>query len=327
MNSIVTVTGPIEPNSLGFCHCHEHLAISPGRSSAINPALCIDDPNRTLAELLDYKNVGGCSLVDAQPVGCGRQADTLAALSEQSGVHIIASTGFHKMQFYPDEHWIFQASEDFLSRLFIEELDTGMYLDGDAGLPICKSAHRAGVIKCAFEGAELSGQYEKCFLSAVNAANRTGASIMVHIEKDSSPAILAAFLMKNHIAPARVAFCHMDRTHDDMTLHYELTEQGFLLEYDTIGRERYHSDEKEVEIIEKMITHGFGKNLLLGLDVTRDRLKYYGGNIGLSYIKTVFLPKLHNSGIGDDLIKDLLITGPSRFLPWQISAPIVTGSQ
>ena len=48
MKEIITVTGRIAPEELGFCQCHEHIAMSKGISYQINPALCMDDMEKSL---------------------------------------------------------------------------------------------------------------------------------------------------------------------------------------------------------------------------------------------------------------------------------------
>ena len=106
MKEIITVTGRIAPEELGFCQCHEHIAMSKGISYQINPALCIDDMEKSLEEAKRFHLAGGQSFIEAQPCGANRMALELRSLSEDSGVHIIASTGFHKLCFYPKEHWI-----------------------------------------------------------------------------------------------------------------------------------------------------------------------------------------------------------------------------
>ena len=97
MKEIITVTGRIAPEELGFCQCHEHIAMSKGISYQINPALCMDDMEKSLEEAKRFHLAGGQSFIEAQPCGANRMALELRRLSEDSGVHIIASTGFHKL--------------------------------------------------------------------------------------------------------------------------------------------------------------------------------------------------------------------------------------
>ena len=88
------------PQELGHCQCHEHIWLRKGASFQSNEALCMDDEDRSLAELKEYAAAGGSLIVDAQPTGCGRDGRMLAQLSEKSGVDIVASAGFHKQMFF-----------------------------------------------------------------------------------------------------------------------------------------------------------------------------------------------------------------------------------
>lgn len=313
MGSVVTVLGAIRPEDLGFCHSHEHLSIAKGQSYKVNPALRIDDTETTLEELRDYKNAGGRAVVDAQPVGCGRDASVLAELSERSGVHIVAATGFHKMVFYPKDHWVFRLEATDLAMIFMGELELGMYLDCDDARPYRQCGHRAGLIKTALDSGEFTPQYRKLFTAAAEASNRTGAALMVHIEKDSDPVALADFLAGHGVDLCRVVFCHMDRMIPDLAVHKALCGRGISMEYDTIARGKYHSDEREAAIVAEMAASGYEDQILMALDVTRERLVRYGGTVGLPYIKERFIPLLLKNGIAERTVDKIFVKNPAAF--------------
>ncbi|MDR1157378.1 MAG: phosphotriesterase [Oscillospiraceae bacterium] len=313
MGGIVTVQGVVAPEALGFCHSHEHLWISPGRSARVNPALCIDDEARSLAELTDFRRAGGGAVVDAQPVGCGRGARALGRLSARSGVHIVAATGFHRMLFYPEEHWIFSWDEAQLAALYARELRLGMCADGDAAPPADWCGHRAGLIKTALDTA-WTAQTRKLFAAAGAAARETGAPLMVHIERGSDPEGLANFWEARGVDLRRVIFCHMDRAVDDLAVHRRLCRRGVTMEYDTVARGRYHSDAREAEIVAEMTAAGFGGQILMGLDVTRARMIRYGGTVGLPYILRTFLPRLIRAGLPASIAARFFTENPARAL-------------
>lgn len=312
--SVYTVLGPVEPGALGFTHCHEHLCILPGRSAQVNPALCIDDEMRTLRELQAFRAAGGGAIVDAQPVGCGRSAEVLARLAQQSGVHIIASTGFHKMLFYPEGHWIFAWSEDQLTDLFCAELEHGMCRTADDAPPTGQTGIRAGIIKTALDAGTMDAQYQKLFAAAARAAVTTGAPLMAHIEQGSDPRALADFWQQRGVDLRRVLFCHMDRAVPDLAVHKEICARGITLEYDTIAREKYHGNEREVEIVQELVAAGYGGQLTMGLDVTRERLAAYGGAPGLCFLKETFVPMLLAAGISTATVRDIFVNTPARVL-------------
>ncbi len=308
--SIVTVKGEIQGEQLGFCHSHEHLFLADGQSAKINKALRIDDYDKTLEEVLHYQKIGGQSIVDAQPVGCGRMADFLHKVSERANVSIVASTGFHKMIFYPEDHWIRQMSEEELSELFISELQSGMYINSDTKLDERIKA-RAGIIKTAVDVDGMTIEYQKLFAAAARASIQTGAPIMSHSETRTGLEQIK-FLNERGIASDYLIICHIDRSITDMAYQLEVAKTGVYMELDTIGRFKYHSDEQEAELIVKLIEAGYEDKILLGLDVTRERLKSYGGEIGLEYITKSFIPLMKKHGITDTMIHKFMVTNPSK---------------
>ncbi|WP_333813907.1 phosphotriesterase [Muricomes intestini] len=315
MKEIVTVTGPIAPEELGFCQCHEHIAMSKGKSWYLNPALRIDDMAKSLEEVRRYKSCGGDSFIDAQPCGCNRMAEELRKLSVKSGVHIIASTGFHKLCFYPDSHWIHFISEAELEEVFVRELTTGMYTDADCTYPSVQSSVKAGIIKTAYDTEELSPRYKKLFRAAASASLKAERIIMIHVEQDTNPILLQDFLLNLGMQPENLMFCHMDRACKDIRIHEDVLKKGSYLEFDTIGRFKYHSDEHEIQIIQSLVDIGYATQLLYSLDTTSDRLMSYNPDaIGLNYILTKFNASLKSSGISEDIIHMLSIENPARIL-------------
>ncbi|PKM73581.1 MAG: hypothetical protein CVU91_04665 [Firmicutes bacterium HGW-Firmicutes-16] len=314
---IRTVLRDIDPELLGYTQCHEHLMLTKGQSFLCNPALCIDDPTKTREELLRYLQNGGRSLVDAQPVGCGRDSEALAALMEETGANIIASTGFHKLEFYPEGHWIKSMSEERLSELFLAELSDGMFTGTDAEFSPIQHSARAGIIKTALDVCNLDEPYKRLFRAAASAQVATGAPMMVHIEKGSDPELLLRFLDDLGVRPESLYFCHMDRACDQIDIFFNVLRAGVTLEFDTIGRFKYHSDEYECALIKQLLDNGYEDKLLISLDTTRDRLKAYNGNaIGLDYILTAFLPMLRRTGVSDSQIGKLTEENPKRILSW-----------
>jgi phosphotriesterase-related protein len=187
-----------------------------------------------------------------------------------------------------------------------------MYLDGDIAFPLQQGSSKAGQIKTALDTEGLSPRYQKLFTAAADAAKATGCALMVHIELDSDPRRLADFLAKLGVAQGRMIFCHLDRAVADIGIHREICEQGIYLEYDTIGRLKYHDDEKEADIILELVNAGYEKQLLMSLDTTRSRLASYGGVPGLTHILEVFIPLLLQRGLTEAQIKSFFIENPAR---------------
>lgn len=323
-NFIRTVTGDIQPDALGYCQCHEHLLLAKGKSCTIDPSLCMDDEEKSTEELIAFKTAGGRAIVDAQPVGCGRIADGLQRISEASGVHIVASTGFHKLLFYAPEHFVFQAPVESLASLFAEELTLGMYIDnvnGEADFTT-RGPAKAGIIKTASDGRDITSEedvlpvYRKLFTAAAMAAVQTGAPVLTHLEMGRGAESQYRVLTENGVAPDQILMSHLDRVVDrtDPARYLRVAESGVYLQFDTIGRFKYHSDADEAWLISMLCDHGYEDRILIGLDTTNKRLKAYGGEIGLSYILESFRNTLAAYGVDESLFNRFTLENPKRAL-------------
>lgn len=298
MKTVMTVQGPVPPDKLGFCQSHEHLMLTKGVSWERNPALLIDDTEKSTQEAERLIKAGGRTIVDAQPGGCNRAADALLAISRKTGLHIIASTGFHKLCFYPDNHWLYTKNEEEISSVFYHELTQGMYTDIDLRFHEETIPARAGIVKMALDCQGLTPVYRKLFSAGAAAAVKAAVPVMVHIEQDADPLPLFDFLRAQGVMPQHMIFCHLDRAIQDLSVHKELLSKGIFLEYDTIGRFKYHNDLREIEIFLSMLEDGYENQLLFSLDTTRSRLKAYDENaVGLDYLLTSFLPLMKEKGI------------------------------
>lgn len=82
----------------------------------------IEDYDLILSELIDFKNDGGICCTDCTLYKCGRNGIILKKLSQQSKINIVATTGFHKRQYYPvkSELWILNQNE--VEDFFISEI-------------------------------------------------------------------------------------------------------------------------------------------------------------------------------------------------------------
>jgi len=309
---IQTVCGNITANDLGFCHSHDHIMVARGKSFEIDPALCIEDYEKSLKELNLFESAGGGTIVDCQPIGAGRMSAHLVNLSAESNVHIVASTGFHKMAFYEDDHWIFSFNETQMEEIFVHELTQGMYTNTENVTPSHFHGAKAGAIKVAYDIAGLTPQYKKLFKAAASAQKKTNAPMIIHIDNGCNPLVLDDFLTECNVAHQKRIYCHLDRAVADVTIHIELCKRGSYVEYDTIHRLKYHSDTHEIAIIKRVLDAGFSDRILLGLDSTSKRLKAYGGEPGLDYIKKSFIPMMEAEGIKRHIAEGFMLANPAK---------------
>lgn len=137
--------------------------------------------------------------------------------------------------------------------------------------------------------------------------------MITHTELSTFGTEQAEYLIDKGVRPESIIISHMDRVIDTQK-NIELAHLGVFLEYDTIARLRYHSDDEEVSLIKTMIDHGFERQILLGMDSTRERSLSYGGSPGLEYILTAFLPMLQKGGIESGSIVTIMVNNPKNAL-------------
>ena len=307
-----TVSGDINIKNLGFCQCHEHLFLKNGIPAEINNALVMENYQNTLQEVSEYKMAGGNSIVDAQPLGTGRMADSLFEVSNEAKVNIIASTGYHKLIFYPKEHWIRDCPVNQYQQILDREINIGMY-EEDIDSPTL-TGKRAGMIKTAYVQNDNMNRYKKLLEASAEVAKSNGTPLMCHTDYGENSLEATKIILSTGIPPSSVIICHLDRKINNIDLHMEVADKGVLLDYDTIGRFKYHDDESEIDLIKKMIKNGFLNNILLSLDTTRERLKAYGGKIGLSYLLKNFIPHMKKRGVSQKEIDIMMIDNPQKAL-------------
>jgi len=218
-------------------------------------------------------------------------------------VNVVAVTGFHKTEFIEDG--VLEKGGDVLTRIYIEEVTQGM-----EGL-----SARAGLVKCAAVSGEMdaSPAYAMLFDAAAHAAAETGAPVLVHTDTGADPMRLLDYYSRCGIAPSRVIICHMDRSCADVKVHEAVAEAGAYLEYDTIHRLKYKSDEDELGLIAHMAERGYLSRLLVGMDTTNERLKSYGAAFGLDFILGTFQQRLAER-IGQPSVDTITVSNPAAAL-------------
>jgi phosphotriesterase-related protein len=296
-----TVRGDIRPEDVGFTHCHEHTFILPGPSCQVNPELLLDDLEKTTAELADFYAAGGRTVVDAQPIGQERAPRLQKLASERSGVHIVATTGFHRAVYYPAGHFRFHESAQKLAERMIAEVTAGMVDYSDAGAA-AQTGIRAGLLKMASDYHLIDAQAEKVAEAVAIAHHQTGAPIITHTESGTCALEQIRLFKKLGVPASALSLSHLDRN-PDPPLHEEIADAGAYLIYDGISRVRCHPDWTIVNLICRLTEAGHARRILLGMDMGRRTMwRSYGGGPGMTYLANTFLRKLRMAGMGNEQV-------------------------
>ena len=304
---IHTVRGPIEPLLLGNTYTHEHLLWSPPQPyAAEDPDLVLNDVQAAEKELQSFVRAGGQSLVEMTTSELQRDPEALLALSQKSGVNIIAATGYNKSKF--SEEFSASKSHNKLVKEMLEDLTHGM-----KGTQV-----RAGVIKAASSRDKMTAGEEKVFRSAAEAHLQTGAPISTHTEGGSLALEQIRLLTSLSVRPERILIGHLDRKLEEDYL-LEAAKSGVMLGFDQIGKEKYYPDSHRIKMIKILVEAGFEGQILLSGDMAR-RSNWpafgFGKGPGLSYILWRFIPWLISSGVPARTARQILSGNPAAFLAW-----------
>ena len=135
---------------------------------------------------------------------------------------------------------------------------------------------------------------------------------MLHTERGENTLPALELCFRAGLTPERLIVCHVDRQAADFGPHDAIAATGVYLDYDTIGRFKYHSDEEEVALLRHMCERGYAQRLLLSLDTTAQRMAAYGGEISLCYLLERFLPRLEADGFPPETLADFTVLNCRR---------------
>lgn len=339
---ILTVQGPIEPHELGACVTHEHILFDWGLTYWTEPRTdeekaLADAPIRldnrgalqrnpflmkenfrhesvhdAIREVADFKRAGGGTIVEVTPIGQGRDPAGLRLVSEATGVHIVANTGFYIEAGHPA--YVAEKSADELADILVKDIDVGI---GDTGI-------RAGFMGDVGTTKTVTRNEEKCLRAVARAHQRTGVAMGIHVDpSDRQGMRVVEILLSEGVRPERMVMEHMDEqpVHD---YQLEVAETGAYVEFDTWGSEFYYGppysvpeprDIERAESVKFLIDHGHLEQLLMAQDVwLRQLMKKYGGE-GYDSFFRYGIPRLKMAGVTDEQIRVMLVENPRRLLP------------
>lgn len=268
-----------------------------------DPDLNIDSETAAIEELRHFRTAGGRALVEMTTRDYARDLQALRRISQASGVHVIAATGFNK-----GAH-----CDALVEGRSIGELADEMIREVQEGV----EGIRAGVIKAGSSKDRITPNEEKVFRAAARAQRETGAPISTHTEAGTMALEQVRLLTSEGVAPERILIGHMDRKLD-WDYHLAVANTGVTLGYDQFSKEKYYPDSLRVEMVCRMVKAGFGKQLALSGDMARRSYwTSYGGGPGLTFILWRILPWLREAGLTQEDIDELLLHTPRRLLQFE----------
>ncbi|RKN86279.1 phosphotriesterase family protein [Paenibacillus ginsengarvi] len=342
--SVMTVTGKVNADSLGWVLPHEHACIdlrplvpaphhisakvlakenvSLANSGALrrNPYAVldnavIDDEAVIREELLAFKQAGGTTLVDLTLREIGRDPVMLARLSRTLDIRIVAGCGYYIKATHPpdmDEKSVESIAEEMLT-------DIRLGIDG--------SSIKAGVIGEIGTSEIIYPNERKTLIAAAAVQRETGLGLHVHTDLWARNGSEAVHILVGHGAdPGKICINHIDV---DIRLDYlqELLDQGVYIEFDNFGKEFYADrrhrsvlrglfarDIDRVRTLKALIDSGYGSRLLVSNDVCLKTCLHRYGGWGYDHVITNIVPMMEDEGLTPEQIRMLFCDNPAAFL-------------
>ncbi|QQK74660.1 phosphotriesterase [Salicibibacter cibarius] len=295
---IQTVTGKIQPSQLGICAAHEHLTIDLSRIKK-DPDTILDDEEGMRSELEAFSRAGGQAMIEVTNDGMGRNAPLLAQLSHETGVWIIASTGFYKDPYLPAfaQNW---TAEQFAEHI-VREAQQGI---GDTGI-------YPGVIGEVGSSHEEMKPIEKELLKGAGLAGiKTGLPVTTHTTIGTLGVEQVNLFSDVGLPMDQLIIGHQDLNSNREEV-LEVAKSGAFVAFDTIGKTNYRSDENRLETLLDLWENGYGSQILLSADLTRkSHWKKHGGP-GYELVLTSFVPRLKEAGLNEADVHRLLVDNPA----------------
>jgi phosphotriesterase-related protein len=328
---VQTVRGVIDPAALGPTLMHEHIfidfkapppmvppvtAVSVLKPAAANTGTGIGagltDYDVSLAEVMEFKKIGGGTIVDVTNFGLTRDPEALLRIAKASGLNVVMGAGWYQKALHPPD----------MAKRTVEELTDIVVRDVTVGAQ--GTSIRSGIIgEVGVQGKPLVENELKSVHASARAARLTGAPITIHSFGSNEEMLQVLDIIASEgVEMSRVVMGHMGSR--DLAYIKQLHDRGVYYEFDYIGQAPLSAEktQKLVDHIADAIQAGYGDRLLVAHDIcTKPQLKQNGGG-GYAYISTAVVPGLKAKGIGDETIRRILVENPRRVLTFVRPQPI-----
>lgn len=342
MNTLQTVTGPVDANSLGIILCHEHLfndlsgvvdepfyAFSDhlvGKEVSADlmwglrhdPYCCADNladkpVEDVIREVRNFAELDGKTIVDATgSPAIGRNPERLVRVAQETGLNIVMSTGPYLEKFEGER--ISARSVKIQADEIHRELTVGV---GDSEI-------RAGMIgEIGVSPDFTDGERSALRAAALAQTNNSTVALNIHMPgwMRRGDEVLDIVLNEIGVRPEKVSLAHSDPSGCDVEYQHRLLDRGVWLEFDMIGLDITFPKEGASPSVDETLTtvanlmkSGYGEQLLLSHDLFLKQMWSQNGGNGLAFVPQVFLGLLTNAGIDEAAALKLITDNPRKAL-------------
>ena len=307
---IMTVNGPVNPDSIGNTLTHEHVLVDFIGADSTGYFRWDRDTviAKVLPAVLKAKEAGIKTIFECTPEYLGRDPLLLKELSERSGINFITNTGYYGFnnKFLPEAFYSLDAKT-------LTEKWTDEFFNGIEGTGI-----RPGFIKIAVNPADsLSPADEKIITTAALTHLKTGLTIASHTGAEKPAFEQIEILRENGVHPSAFIWVHAQS--GTIESNIEAAKKGSWISLDNIRNrpnlkpgDRFSID-WYADRLKVLKDNMLIDRILLSHDSGwYDPAKPAGGTInGFTDIFEYLIPALKSRGFTDSDIDQLLIKSPA----------------
>lgn len=297
---IMTVRGPIDQSEAGIMLPHEHIMSRFGAEISDEPEYDTRILNSRVRPYLEYMKGLGCgTIADCTTRYFGRDAEILKDMSEKSGLHLIANTGYYGAagDRYVPEH-AYEESPAQLAQRWIDEFKNG----------IKGSGIRPGFIKIGVDPGPLSPIDSRLVRAAAITHLETGMVMAIHTgDNFESVRQQLDILRQEGASPRAWIWVHAQNARNIEEPVYA-AEKGAWIEFDGVSEK---NAESHLHLVNHMKKRGFLDRVLL----SHDGNSYNAVGVksipkGYDFLFTVFIPLLERHGYTREEVELLVTKNP-----------------
>jgi len=310
-----TVLGPVSAEQLGVVAVHEALlSVVPGAQLAFDVSLDRAQIFETLAgKLADFREHGGGTIVDSTGMFHGRDLPLYEALSRETGVHIIASTGmgpeemlggyFLTPQTNPPTPW---PAEKF-AELFTAEITEGMVM------PRVERRAAAGLVVTTTTSSGTTATDASLLRGAARAALATGVPLSLRFGADALSDL--EIVLGENLPPERIIVGGLDhRDAASARVPFEVARHGAWMAIDHIGLGCVDHVSEPEGLVAELVAAGHADRVLLSSNAIGVAKGQPDRPLAFSHVLTEFVPVLRASGLDEAVIQQILVDNPRDLL-------------
>ena len=305
-NSLMTVSGKLNPNKAGIVLPHEHILVDFIGADQVSPDRYEREAvfKKALPYLEQAKALGCQTMMECTPNYLGRDPELLKQLSKAAEINLLTNTGYYAARNY--QHLppsFFDSSAEEVAEVWINEWKNGI---GETGI-------KPGFIKIGNDPGDRIELDRKLVRTAAQTHKATGLTIANHLSKGYAAveAIKILEIFKEEgVHPSAWIWVHA-QNEEDMTKHLEVARQGAWIEFDGLSPERII---QHASFVINMKNEGLLSQVLVSHDAGWYHVgEAEGGNYrGYNTLFDGFVPALKKQGFTEEEIDILIVQNPAK---------------